>query len=81
MFKKMSQFLKENKVENLYTLHLEGKTHSKIYSLTRPIVMPEHEITTFFDKPSFQYMSEEEKLDFRLTNKKKPSNFSQSFDE
>lgn len=78
MFKKMTQFLAENGVENLYTLHLAGKTHSKIYSLTKPILEPEAEITTFFDKPSYQYMSDEEKMFHKLTNPKNKNSFGKS---
>jgi hypothetical protein len=80
MFKKMAQFLAENQVENLYTLHLNGKTHSKIYSLTRPILPPEKEVTTFFEKPSLEFMTEEERFEYRMTNRKKVNNFSKSFD-
>ena len=79
MFKKMTQYLAENGIENLYTMHLSGKTHSKIYSLTRPILKPEAEVTTFFDKPSYQYMSDEERMIHKLTNQNKSNTFGKSF--
>lgn len=71
----MTEFLAENGVESLYTMHLAGKTHSKIYSLTRPILEPEAEVTTFFDKPSYQYMNDEERMIHKLANPKNTNNF------
>ena len=79
MFKKLSVFLKENKITNLYTIRLEDKDFAGLYSLTRPIVIPEHEITTFFEKPTMQSLSPEGQLSLKLTTKNKTNAFGESF--
>lgn len=75
MFQKLLDFLKKNKVQNLYTVHMESKGKQGIYSLTHPILPPEAEITTFFDKPTFIGLSPEEQLSHKLTLGRKVSSF------
>jgi hypothetical protein len=79
MFIKLVDFFKKNSVKNLYTLHLESKPKTSIYALSYPILPPEAEVTSFFDKPSFYHLSPEEQLEMRLTRGRKPSGFGESF--
>ena len=81
MFKKLYDYLKENNAMNLYILHKETTKTNEIYSLTHPILPPEHEITTFFEKPSYANLNPDEQLSYKLSQVKKPSSFGESFGE
>ena len=75
MFHKLLDFFKNNQVKNLYVLHKENPQKNGIYSLTHPILEPEAEITTFFDKPTAIGLSPEEQLSYKLTMGKKVNSF------
>lgn len=75
MFQKLTDFFKKNQVKNLFTIHQENPQKKGIYSLTHPILWPESEVTTFFDKPSLIGLTPEEQLSQKLASGRKVNSF------
>jgi hypothetical protein len=80
MAQKLLDFLLKNQISNLYTIHKQNLQVHDIYSLTHPILPPETEITSFFNKSSYAGLSLDEQLAHKLSNPKKKTGFSESFD-
>jgi hypothetical protein len=58
---------------------MSSQSNSGIYGLTKPIVQPEHEITSVYDKPSMHNLSPEEQFALKQTTKNRTNGFGETF--